>query len=160
MIFVDPTFEMSGPRGHKQWCHMGTNDLSPEGLEELHAMARKIGMKREWFQGSTDHKHYDLVPSKRAKAVKFGAIELASTVVYSMVCGSFGWAVRIATCDDPESKRKLAEFLGQDIESDAFQARLVRGLRVYHHQLEILHDHELAEVLKYAVPAEKQPSLF
>jgi hypothetical protein len=40
--------------------------------EELHAMARRIGMHRSWFQGD----HYDLVPPRRAAAVKLGAVEV------------------------------------------------------------------------------------
>jgi hypothetical protein len=44
-------------------------------LSELHAMARKIGLKREWFQDHPQLKHYDLVPVKRQKAVSLGAVE-------------------------------------------------------------------------------------
>jgi len=50
-------------------CHMAADTL-----EELHEMARKIGMKREWFQpGRGRHPHYDLVKSRRDKAVALGA---------------------------------------------------------------------------------------
>jgi hypothetical protein len=55
--------------GHK-WCHMFADTL-----EELHAMAEKIGMKREWFQEHPRFPHYDLVPPRRAKAVALGAKE-------------------------------------------------------------------------------------
>jgi hypothetical protein len=44
-------------------------------LEELHAMADAIGMKRAWFQNKPQLPHYDLVPARRAKAVKLGAVE-------------------------------------------------------------------------------------
>jgi hypothetical protein len=36
---------------------------------ELHAMARKIGVARRWYQGD----HYDICMSKRALAIKYGA---------------------------------------------------------------------------------------
>lgn len=72
MVYVDATFDCPGPRGYSRWCHMFADTE-----EELHAMAERIGMRREWFQDRRkgDHRfpHYDLVPSKRALAVKFGA---------------------------------------------------------------------------------------
>jgi hypothetical protein len=40
--------------------------------EELHQMARKIGVARKWYQGD----HYDICLSKRALAVKLGAREI------------------------------------------------------------------------------------
>ena len=46
--------------------------------EELHEMALKIGMKLEWFQCKPRapwQNHYDVTKSKRALAVKSGAIE-------------------------------------------------------------------------------------
>lgn len=57
----------------KEWCH-----LIADSLEELHEMAKAIGMRRAWFQGSppASFPHYDLVPSRRATALKRGAIEL------------------------------------------------------------------------------------
>jgi hypothetical protein len=60
--------ERVGARHGHMWCHMFADE---EDCAELHAMARKIGMKREWFQRG----HYDLVPTKRAKAVALGAVE-------------------------------------------------------------------------------------
>jgi hypothetical protein len=42
-------------------------------LEELHLMAEKIGMRREWFQNHADHPHYDLTASRRVKAIANGA---------------------------------------------------------------------------------------
>jgi hypothetical protein len=47
-------------------------------LDELHAMAAKIGMKREWFQDKKSLPHYDLTVSRRAAAVRAGAIERGS----------------------------------------------------------------------------------
>lgn len=59
-------------RGRKtESCH-----LLADTLDELHAMAAAIGLKRAWFQDKRSGKHYDLAPSKRAAAVALGAIEL------------------------------------------------------------------------------------
>ncbi len=55
-------------------CHM----LTDGPMEELHAMAEAIGLKRAWFQKSppASFPHYDLTPSRRAAAVAAGAVEL------------------------------------------------------------------------------------
>jgi len=74
-IYVDVQFTAT-PRNDQarrhgnQWCHL----LCDENLDELHAFAKSIGLKREYFQRSVVP-HYDLTPSKRAKAVKAGAVE-------------------------------------------------------------------------------------
>lgn len=71
-VYVDECIVWPGAKGifAKGSCH-----LTADTLEELHAFAAKIGMRRSWFQ---DHKlcpHYDLTPARRAVAVKLGAIE-------------------------------------------------------------------------------------
>lgn len=53
------------------WCH-----LLADSLEELHAFAKSIGLKREWFQGHTKYPHYDMNANRRVIAVKKGAIEI------------------------------------------------------------------------------------
>lgn len=60
------------PYGRMMMCHM-----LADTLDELHAMADRIGINRKWFQGSPAHRtpHYDICKSKRALAVQFGAIE-------------------------------------------------------------------------------------
>jgi len=52
----------------------GSCHLTADTLEELHAMAQKIGMRREWFQDHPRAPHYDLTPSKRERALKEGAV--------------------------------------------------------------------------------------
>lgn len=59
------------------WCHLWADEP-----DELHAFARKIGLKREWAQVSRgtivkEFLHYDLRPSKRELAVRHGAVELS-----------------------------------------------------------------------------------
>ena len=66
--------------GRMIMCHMIADTPT-----ELHAMADKIGVARRWFQAppKASFWHYDIAKSKRALAVKFGAVECdrASLVV-------------------------------------------------------------------------------
>jgi hypothetical protein len=63
----------------RQWCH-----LTADTEDELHAFAARLGLRRAWFQpskrkGGAFHwylSHYDLVSSKRALAVRLGAVEV------------------------------------------------------------------------------------
>lgn len=72
-IFVDDLRAYAGKRG--LWCHMAADG----DLRELHLMARKIALKPSWFQARNPrHPHYDLVPSKRALAIKLGAVAVDS----------------------------------------------------------------------------------
>lgn len=60
--------ERVGSRSGHRWSHLFTDQ---QDQTELHEMAARIGLKRSWHQGD----HYDVVPSKRAAAVKHGAVE-------------------------------------------------------------------------------------
>lgn len=42
-------------------------------IDELHEFAKRLGLKRNWFQLKTVP-HYDLVRSKRDLAIKLGAV--------------------------------------------------------------------------------------
>jgi len=55
---------------HIMWCHMWADSLT-----ELHEVARKIGLKRSWFQDKQFNPHYDLTGRMRERAIKAGAIE-------------------------------------------------------------------------------------
>lgn len=52
--------------------------------EELHAMAERLGLRREWFQ---NHRmpHYDLCQAKRAKALELGAVEIDRRKVVALI---------------------------------------------------------------------------
>jgi hypothetical protein len=77
-VYVDAVFTAE-PRGKQakshgvRWCHMIATDL-----DELHEMARKIGLKRRYFQPHPIYSHYDLVPTKRALAIAEGAQEITT----------------------------------------------------------------------------------
>ncbi len=83
MIYVDsPKFYGYTALRYKTWSHL----WSDTSIEELHAMAEKLGLQRSWFQlkvGPTATEeaklrraHYDVVPSKRLQAIKLGAVPM------------------------------------------------------------------------------------
>jgi hypothetical protein len=76
-VYVD---KATNPFGRMKMCHM-----LADTLDELHAMADAIGMKREWFQNSKDHPHYDLSLTKRALALRHGAIEIDNRQLVTLV---------------------------------------------------------------------------
>ena len=76
MILVDNIQRYETRLPYKEWCHM----VSTENEDELHAFAERIGLRRAWAQlrPKSSAAHYDLTPSRRALAVKFGAVEVTS----------------------------------------------------------------------------------
>ena len=59
-------------------CHMVADTL-----EELHAMANEIGMKRAAFQDApkASHPHYDVSQERRALALELGAVYVPAKVL-------------------------------------------------------------------------------
>jgi len=51
-------------------CHLTTDGP----LEELHAFAEQLGLRRTWFQQHPLAPHYDLTVNKRARALELGAV--------------------------------------------------------------------------------------
>lgn len=72
MVMVDQiiVWPTARPPFDKGSCHL-TSDAN---LEELHAFAAKIGLRRAWFQEHPKMPHYDLTPSRRARALQEGAV--------------------------------------------------------------------------------------
>ncbi len=62
------------PYGRMLMCHMVTDS---KDLNELHKMAERIGLKREWFQNHSIP-HYDISLSKKGLAISYGAKEVSS----------------------------------------------------------------------------------
>jgi hypothetical protein len=95
-VYVD---DMRAPYGRMIMCHMVA-----DSLDELHAMADRIGVARKWFQGD----HYDIALSKRAIAIAAGAIEVGywdgDTVAVLVRAGlrkSIGETPRAGPCPTP-----------------------------------------------------------
>ena len=72
-VYVDNLFKPATVGAiTSEWCH-----LTADSDQELHAFAKKIGMKRVWAQYSGTWKsHYDLTVNKRLLAVSLGAVEI------------------------------------------------------------------------------------
>lgn len=51
-------------------CHLTTDGP----LDELHAFAARIGLRREWYQEHPLAPHYDLTPKRRTAALLAGAV--------------------------------------------------------------------------------------
>lgn len=75
MIYVD---EINTTLPYTNWCHMWSDECD----QELHEMADRIGLRREWFQAASMkatnkfrryYNHYDVTPAKRAMAIRLGA---------------------------------------------------------------------------------------
>ena len=68
-VFVD---DMRAKYGRLVMCHMGA-----DSTEELLSMVDAIGVQRKWIQhAGTWREHFDIALSKRALAVKAGALEV------------------------------------------------------------------------------------
>ena len=69
MILVDEPREYPTRLRYKTWSHLVTD---ADTFDELHLMAAKIRLRREWFQGD----HYDVTPARRAAAIRAGALAI------------------------------------------------------------------------------------
>lgn len=65
--------------GRMQMCHM-----LADTLDELHAMADRVGLKRQWFQPASTP-HYDVCQAKRRLALAAGAIEVSNRQLVSLI---------------------------------------------------------------------------
>ena len=59
---------------HRGSCHLATDGA----LDELHAFAARLGMRRAWFQDHRIAPHYDLTPERRILALRLGAVEVSA----------------------------------------------------------------------------------
>jgi hypothetical protein len=72
--YVDPIRHYPWARWRiKDWCH-----FTADTRDELHALADRIGRRRESFQEHPYRWHYDLTPDERAAAVDLGALEIST----------------------------------------------------------------------------------
>lgn len=83
MVYVDCE---QNRLGRMIMCHMFADTLS-----ELHEMADRIGLRRQWFQPFS-FPHYDVAKGRRAKALALGAVEVNRRE---------GWLIRRRLKADP-----------------------------------------------------------
>lgn len=57
------------PYGRMLMSHMVADTL-----DELHAMAAALGLRRAWFQNKVRWPHYDVCAATRERALKLGAV--------------------------------------------------------------------------------------
>ena len=71
-VYVDDAVH---PWRGQRWAH-----LMADTLEELHAMAQRLGIPRRAFQNKTSGAHYDVTADLREDAIRFGAIAISRHV--------------------------------------------------------------------------------
>jgi len=70
-VYVD---DMEAEFGRMKMCHMAA-----DSSKELLDMADKIGVARKWIQyPGTDKEHFDICKSKKARAIRLGAIAVTA----------------------------------------------------------------------------------
>lgn len=78
MVYID---NYNAPYRNMIMCHM-----IADTTEELLQMCDAIGVNRKWIQyPNTCNEHFDIRSSKKAKAVKLGAIEIRARDYATMV---------------------------------------------------------------------------
>jgi len=79
-IFVDD-FRAQARVGRisARWSHLTCGPFDDPA--ELHEFADRIGLRRSWYQGPPGHPwprcHYDVTETKRAEAIKAGAVPIS-----------------------------------------------------------------------------------
>ncbi len=68
-VYVDDAVHLW--RGQR-WAH-----LMADSLDELHAMADRLGVPRRAFQNKTSGAHYDVTVELRASAIALGAVAIS-----------------------------------------------------------------------------------
>ena len=71
VVMVDELRAWPHARGY---FRAGSCHLTCATLDDLHAFAARLGLRREWFQDHPIAPHYDLTATKRALALHYGAV--------------------------------------------------------------------------------------
>ena len=83
MIYVDPLMNCLPNR---RWRWTQASHLVGDTLDELHAFAERLGLKRTWFQSAGTIPHYDLTVYKRRQALRLGASEITMREMAQRIC--------------------------------------------------------------------------
>ena len=68
-VYVD---RMSPTQRSRRWPYDSACHLLADTIDELHAFAASLGLKREWYQPRSTP-HYDLTSTRRSEAIRRGA---------------------------------------------------------------------------------------
>lgn len=66
---------------NRSWRWAAACHLFADSEDELHDFARRLGLRRAWFQAHRFLPHYDLTAGRRSHAVRLGAVEVGRRVV-------------------------------------------------------------------------------
>jgi hypothetical protein len=66
------------------FARLKLSHMVADTLEELHAMADKVGVSRKYFQAKPERPHYDICKSSKLMAIKLGAQEVDDRVIIEM----------------------------------------------------------------------------
>ena len=77
-IYVDDARNLYG--------RMVTSHMMSDSLDDLHEMADVVGLRRKWFQDGR-LPHYDLCQSKKQLAINYGAVEVPTKELISIMNG-------------------------------------------------------------------------
>lgn len=101
-VYIDDMFRY--PMG--EFRRMKMSHMIADVEDELHAMAARIGIKRQWYQGD----HYDVSKSCRALAVRYGAVEIPLRTLSAMsMCRRNGYG--LPTPDIADVYRDICQML-------------------------------------------------
>jgi len=73
-VYCDP---LEARKPSKAWAWSHSARLFADTADELHALARQIGLKRHWFQDEGFFPHYTLTANKRKQALQIGVKPLS-----------------------------------------------------------------------------------
>jgi len=137
MTYVDELFKAAsrnraafvvGSRWGHLWCHLWADDV-----EELIEFGESIGMRRSWLQNEHGNfPHFDLVPSKRRRAIQQGAIETTvaewrhQTEICSFYCLDCKNSTTHTRNTDPTTSTGCCPLCG----SDRWEIRDSRGVKI------------------------------
>lgn len=76
-VYVDDWFQAARVGNLRAvWSHLYCGPW--DDISELHQLAARIGLRRDWFQGDPAHpwpkQHYDVTKTKREAAIRAGAV--------------------------------------------------------------------------------------
>ncbi len=111
-VYVDDMYLY--PMG--RFGRMKMSHMVADTIEELHAMADKIGVARKWVQKEHLGKgwvHYDIAMEKRTKAIEHGAIPITMKELAHM---TYAWKQLRRHLREAEMAQSVvaARFLGND----------------------------------------------